>query len=32
MARAEEPRHGSARRPRAEGPRGGPEVPLRRET
>ena len=27
---AEEPRHGSARRPRAEGPRGGHEVPLRR--
>ena len=30
MARAKEPRHGSARRPRAEGPRGGPEVPVRR--
>ena len=31
VARGEEPRHGSARRPRAEGPRGGPEVPLKEE-
>ena len=31
LARAEEPRHGSARRPRAEGPRGGPEIPLMEE-
>ena len=32
VARADEPRHGSARRPRAEGPRGGREIPLRRKT
>ncbi len=32
MERAEESRHGSARRPRAEGPRGGPQDQVRRRT